>query len=72
MRQGLSPEKACKKAVERIVNRDPAKAKTLQVGFLAMNKKGEYGAYAIQKGFVFSVKTKEENQIHESKFIFGA
>ena len=72
MRQGLSPEKACKKAVERIVNRDPAKAKTLQVGFLAMNKKGEYGAYAIQKGFVFSVKTKEENKIHESKFIFGA
>jgi len=69
MRQGYSPEKACKKAVERIVKRDPVKAKTLQVGFLALNKKGQYGAYAIQKGFVYSVKSEHENQIHDSKFL---
>ena len=69
MRQGYSPEMACKKAVERIVKRDKEKAKTLQVGFLAMNKKGQYGAYAIQKGFVFSVKSNNENQIHPSKFL---
>ncbi len=69
MRQGYSPELACKKAVERIVNRDRAKAKTLQVGFLALNKKGQYGAYAIQKGFVFSVKSGNENQIHPSKYL---
>ena len=69
MRQGLSPEMACKKAVERIVKRDRKKAKELQVGFLALNKKGQYGAYAIQKGFVFSVKSGFENKIHESKFL---
>jgi len=69
MRQGNSPEMACKKAVERIVKRDKEKAKTLQVGFLAMNKKGQYGAYAIQKGFVFSVKSNNENKIHQSKFL---
>lgn len=69
MRQGYSPEMACKKACERIVNRDRAKAKTLQVGFLALNKKGQYGAYAIQKGFVFSVKNNSENQIHQSKYL---
>jgi N4-(beta-N-acetylglucosaminyl)-L-asparaginase len=69
MRQGLSPEMACKKAVERIVKRDRTKAKTLQVGFLAMNKKGQYGSYAIQKGFVFSVKSGTENQIRQSKFL---
>ncbi len=69
MRQGYSPEAACKKAVERIVNRDKAKAKTLQVGFLALNKKGQYGAYAIQKGFVFSVKSDKENIIHPSKYL---
>ncbi len=40
MRQGLAPEAACKKAVERIISRNPAKAKTVQVGFLALNKKG--------------------------------
>src|SRR5947209_16809362 len=32
MRQGLAPRDACRKAVERIVMRDPAKAKDLQVG----------------------------------------
>lgn len=69
MRQGYSPETACKKACERIVNRDREKAKTLQVGFLALNKKGQYGAYAIQKGFVISVKSNNENQIHQSKYI---
>jgi N4-(beta-N-acetylglucosaminyl)-L-asparaginase len=69
MRQGYSPEMACKKAVERIVKRDREKAKTLQVGFLAINKKGEYGAYAIQKGFVFSVKSNNENMIHQSKYL---
>ncbi len=69
MRQGFSPEAACKKAVERIVRRDKEKAKTFQVGFLAMNKKGQYGAYAIQKGFVFSVRSNNENQIHKSKYL---
>jgi N4-(beta-N-acetylglucosaminyl)-L-asparaginase len=69
MRNGYSPEMACKKACERIVNRDRKKAATLQVGFLALNKKGEYGAYAIQKGFVFSVKSNDENEIHASKFL---
>ena len=71
MRQGDSPEKACQRAVERIVKRDREKAKGLQVGFLAVNKKGEYGAYAIQKGFVYSVKSNNENQIHQSKYILA-
>ena len=69
MRQGYSPEMACKKAVERIVKRDKEKAKTLQVGFLALNKKGQYGAYAIQKGFVFSVKSNNENMVHPAKYL---
>lgn len=69
MRQGYSPEMACKKAVERIVKRDKEKAKKLQVGFLALNRKGQYGAYAIQKGFVISVKSDKENRIHPSKYL---
>ncbi|MEJ7767754.1 MAG: N(4)-(beta-N-acetylglucosaminyl)-L-asparaginase [Chitinophagaceae bacterium] len=60
MRQGHSPEEACKAAVQRIIRKDPAKARTLQVGFLAMNKKGKYGAYALQKGFTFCVQSGNE------------
>jgi N4-(beta-N-acetylglucosaminyl)-L-asparaginase len=55
MRQGLSPEEACKEAVHRIIKKKPETAKQIQVGFLAINKKGEYGAYAIQEGFSFAV-----------------
>ncbi len=70
MRQGNSPEMACRKAVDRIVRRDPEKAKTLQVGFLALNKNGEYGAYAIQEGFVFCVKSNGEEKLYPSKYIY--
>ncbi len=54
MRQGRSPQAACEEAVMRIVRRRPEAAKTLQVGFLALNKNGEVGAFAIQKGFVYA------------------
>ncbi|MFN5648715.1 MAG: N(4)-(beta-N-acetylglucosaminyl)-L-asparaginase, partial [Sphingobacteriales bacterium] len=40
MRHGYTPENACKEAVMRIVKKSPAKSKEIQVGFLAINKKG--------------------------------
>ncbi|PWJ58180.1 N4-(beta-N-acetylglucosaminyl)-L-asparaginase [Dyadobacter jejuensis] len=58
MRSGLSPEQACKKAIERIVKPNPERAKTFQVGFIAINKKGEIGAYSILKGFNYTVTEK--------------
>ena len=54
MRQGRSPQEACKEAVARIVRKKPD-AKDLQVGFLALNKQGEVGAWAIQKGFTYAL-----------------
>lgn len=55
MRQGRSPHDACKEAVMRIVKKRREASKTLQVGFLAMNRHGEVGAYAIQHGFSYAV-----------------
>lgn len=63
MRQGLSPEDACKEAVKRIIKKKPETAKDIQVGFLAINKKGEYGAYAIQPGFSFAVCDAENKEL---------
>lgn len=60
MRQGYSPEAACKEAVMRIVRKKPDIAKEIQVGFLALNKKGEYGSYALQEGFTYAVCNKEQ------------
>ncbi len=71
MRSGLSPEKACKKAVERIMVKTSKKIEDLQIGFLAINKKGEYGGYAIQKGFTFAVLSDNiNNQLFKAKSIF--
>ena len=55
MRQGRSPQQACEEAVRRIVRKRMTSAKDLQVGFLALSRNGEVGAYAIQKGFTYAV-----------------
>ena len=70
MRLGMEPEAACKRAVERIVKRDPAYAKEIQVGFLALNKHGQYGAYALQPGFTYAVKIGSEEKIYDAKHYF--
>ncbi|MDQ8003416.1 MAG: N(4)-(beta-N-acetylglucosaminyl)-L-asparaginase [Pedobacter sp.] len=63
MRQGYSPEEACKEAVMRIIKKKKNSTKDLQVGFLALNKNGEYGAYAIQKGFSFAVCDNQKQDL---------
>ncbi|MGB3007129.1 MAG: N(4)-(beta-N-acetylglucosaminyl)-L-asparaginase [Chitinophagaceae bacterium] len=70
MRQGLSPEAACKKIIERIVKIKKAKAKEIQVAFLALNKKGMVGAFAIHPGFTYAIKTSGREQLIKSKSIF--
>ncbi|WP_299075415.1 isoaspartyl peptidase/L-asparaginase family protein [uncultured Paraglaciecola sp.] len=54
MRQGRSPEQACKEAVERIAKK-LGDYKQFQVGFLALSNTGEYGSYCIQPGFNYAV-----------------
>jgi N4-(beta-N-acetylglucosaminyl)-L-asparaginase len=67
MRQGISPEEACKKAVERIAKRHGENAKNIQVGFIALNKNGEYGGYSVIKGFDYVVTNKEGEKIEQAK-----
>jgi N4-(beta-N-acetylglucosaminyl)-L-asparaginase len=54
MRQGRSPRDACREAVARILKRNVAHDPDFQVGFLAVNKAGEVGAWAVQKGFSYA------------------
>jgi N4-(beta-N-acetylglucosaminyl)-L-asparaginase len=67
MRQGKSPGDACRTAVERIVKRNSAKAKEIQVGFVALSKAGEFGGYSLQPGFTITVSSNQHN--HESQRI---
>lgn len=70
MRGGMSPEKACKEAVERIIKRSPERSKTIQVGFVALNKKGEYGGYSLQPGFSYSVKSNTVENVFKANSSF--
>ncbi|APG61432.1 isoaspartyl peptidase/L-asparaginase family protein [Christiangramia salexigens] len=53
MRNGMSPQEACKETVMRTIRKDP-KYKKFQVAYVAMNKQGEIGSYCIHKGFSYA------------------
>lgn len=61
MRQGRTPQQACEEAVHRIMKNQPDR-KDFQVGYIAVNKKGEVGAYAIHPGFSYTVFQNGENK----------
>ena len=69
MRNGLSPKQACKKAIERI-SKNYSNAKKIQVGFLAINKSGEYGAFALQGGFKFALTLNGKHEILKSDYLY--
>jgi len=42
----------------------------VQVGFLALNKKGEFGAYCLQKGFTYAVRNNKEEKVYNGQSIY--
>lgn len=61
MRQGKSPQEACEEAIKRIVSKPNSNYKNFQVGYIALNKQGETGYYAIHKGFSMTKYQDGEN-----------
>jgi len=55
MRAGMSPQAACREAVLHIAKLRGDAVRDAQVGFLAINDRGEIGAFALQPGFTFAV-----------------
>lgn len=66
MRNGRSPQIACEEAVQRIVDKLPD-YKDFQVGYLAINKAGDYGSYCIQAGFNYALYHNNENVLIDSE-----
>jgi L-asparaginase/N4-(beta-N-acetylglucosaminyl)-L-asparaginase len=62
MRQGLSPQAACKKTLERILKKHAAKP-AFQVAFVALSKEGEVGALSLQKDFQYAVAYNGKNEL---------
>jgi len=70
MRQGLAPEEACKKIIERIVKIKGDKVKQIQVAFLCINKKGEVGAFSIHPGFSYALRREGTEELVKAKSWF--
>jgi len=63
MRQGRTPEEACREAVERVYRRQKHRLSEIQVGFIALNREGKYGAFCLQPGFTFAVMDSGGNRL---------
>lgn len=69
MRQGKTPQRACEEAVRRIhkfIFQRGKNPKDLQIGFIALNKNGDYGAYCLQSGFNYAVYDRSGNRLIKS------
>jgi len=67
MRQGKTPQEACEEAIHRIVRKNP-NYKNFQVGYIAINKKGEVGAFTIHKGFSYTLYQNDKNKNYTAEF----
>lgn len=70
MRQGKTPQEACKLVIEKIKRIRKEKADLVQVCFIAINKKGHYGAYALHNGFNYAVHNNEGNKLYNASFLY--
>ncbi|MEJ2113308.1 MAG: N(4)-(beta-N-acetylglucosaminyl)-L-asparaginase [Flavobacteriaceae bacterium] len=71
MRHGKSPYEACKEVVERIyeLHKKLGELEYLQVGFIALNKYGEYGSYCLRPGFNYAIQTNTiSNELIDADF----
>ena len=67
MRHGKTPQEACEIAVKRIISKHKD-ISGLQVGFLAMNKNGETGAYSVYEGFNYALTSDESHKLVDAGF----
>jgi len=70
MRQGRSPEEACKEVVKRLIKKNSDVIDDIQAAFIAVNKEGEYGSYAVQPQFNYAVHDSQSNKLMNSESYF--
>ncbi len=66
MRNGKTPQEACKMAIERLTQKHK-NYKDFQVGIIALDKNGNTGAFAIQEGFTYALSAEGKNEVSHSE-----
>ena len=61
----LTPQEACEEGIARIVKNQ--NYKDMQIGYLAINKKGEHGAYAVHPWFNYALHQKGSKNLLDSE-----
>ena len=67
MRQGKTPEQACKETVERLIRKHKDMS-GLQCAFIAINTKGEIGGFSVYNGFNYALKTATKDELVDTPF----
>lgn len=78
MRRGFSPEEACLRTLERVVEKSKRQPHLVNednhprfdLSFYALNKKGEYGSASIWSEAQFAVHDGRENKLKERAYLF--
>lgn len=68
MREGFSPQEACEFAIKRIY-KGAKNNKDIQIGYLAIDKKGEIGAFSLYDGFTYALTSERESKVIKSEFL---
>lgn len=64
MRQGATPQEACEEGIARIIKNQ--NYQNMQIGYLAINKRGEHGAYAVHPWFNYALHQGGKNRVLNS------
>lgn len=67
MRNGKTPQEACQEAIGRIIKKQKD-YKDFQVGFIAINRNNEIGAFSLKKGFQYALYVDGENKLIDSEY----
>ncbi|MDQ3140746.1 MAG: N(4)-(beta-N-acetylglucosaminyl)-L-asparaginase [Bacteroidota bacterium] len=69
MKRGVSPQRACELAIKRLL--EIKTSEEFQVGYIAMNRKGEYGAYSLRPGFQYTIGRENSIEVFESESFYS-
>ncbi|WP_159757894.1 N(4)-(beta-N-acetylglucosaminyl)-L-asparaginase [Sphingomonas sp. 8AM] len=73
LRAGLSPQRACEEVVRHIASLRGDAIKGVQVGFLALDPRGNVGAFCLLPGFTYAVTDAAgRTVVHKAPSLFAA
>ncbi|MEH3105270.1 MAG: N(4)-(beta-N-acetylglucosaminyl)-L-asparaginase [Sphingomonas phyllosphaerae] len=73
LRAGLSPQRACEEVVRHIATLRGDAIKGVQVGFLALDPRGNVGAFCLLPGFTYAVTdTAGRTIVHKAPSLFAS